>query len=246
MVKIKEFTEEDWKLASYKATVFGAPIAIISLIIIAGAFGFAILQLQSGIDTTNNLAELIHTNQEQTKALQETIEEIQHQTIVNAYANGGTYDVQFERCSFSEHFDQDENFIGTSLNVKPIMVTNQGVQTIVPFYIFVDYEFSGYNEERQKYDSRFNHIDVEKFIYSIETEGSSQVIDIQPLFDEAEEEGYTTIKIIAEYSFRPFSSVKGTSLSDQSDSFEQEFAILKLMENGKWHVQDFREKYPCM
>lgn len=241
--KIKKLDEGVWRLASYRATVIGTIIGLVSLYIIIISLQFTLVQVQSSIDTTEKLIELVESNKNQTRALEETIKEIQHQTIVDAYANGGTFNVKFERCSFSSHFDPEGNFIGTMLNIKPIMINEKNAQTIVPFYIFIDYEFSGYDAKQEKYQ-RFFKLGTDTFVYDIGHESLSQQVDIQQRLDQAKDAGYSDIKITADYAFRPFSPVKNISLGDQSESTEQDFAVLKLMENG-WHVQDFREKYPC-
>lgn len=229
------------------ATIIAALVAIITLPYIVINMNVSIEQLKSSIIATENLSELIESNKNQTRALQDTIKEIQHQTVVNAYNSGGNFDVKITRCSFTEHTDQFDLHLGYSVSFKPVMVTENGVETTVPFRIFSDLEFKE-KETRSGAPTNyiFNQIDVMPFVHNTANPSGGVEIMIDDVLEEAEQLGLKFVHVDIEYSFRPFSpAMNDNSFADQSEQKIQAIYLLKLHDNGKWHPEDFKEQYIC-
>lgn len=232
-----KLTEDEWRLKSYKYTVFGVPIALISLVIIVGALGFTILQLQSGIDTTNNLAELIYTNQEQTKALQEqtkvlqeTIEEIQHQTLMEAFTDGGGYNFNVYRCSsINPQPDKDGNDV-YSMSYFPVILDREGDPTPIPFYIYLTFYFWYDYHQNGSGKDVLDTQRVSQYLL-VPSDRNALHLDFTEAIKNAEEKNYSNIRVILSgHSFAPYSPVKDKLLSEYFDTNEDSvFTEIRLL-----------------
>lgn len=229
-----KFSEGEWRLASYRATVIGTIIGLISLFIILVSVQIGFFQLESSSDTIKNLAELIEANKNQTKALEVAIREIQHQTIVNAYNTGGSFDVKIEKCRGAEKFDSEGN-LEQYLVFRPVMINEKGQDSTVPFRIFGNLEFRGSTEKNNFSQSFFKRINLDPYVYDPTKDRLKIEQNVQDILDGAKGQ-YKFVLVDYEYSFRPFSNALDISIADQTEYRHQSIAQWKLTENEKWAV----------
>lgn len=199
------------------------------------------------IDTKDQIKELknlVTTNTKQAEILESTLKEIQHQTIVNAYVNGGQFDVKFQQCGKGEKYDEARNYLGQYLHPIPIMVNGDSVQTIVPFYIFFNFEFYGATKDSNFEKYPFDEIRSGTTEYNPSNPQQFKELMLKPQLEKAEELGYTDVRIDVKYSFRPFSSYKDVDFG-QSEDKTKVLAKLRLVDEGKWDVLDIPGEVIC-
>lgn len=193
----------------------------------------------------NELKKIAESNVKQVTILESTLQEIQHQTIVNAYENGGKFDVLIDGCGKGEIIDENGDYL-VQLSYDPIMVTEKGTYTTVPFRIFFTYWFSGTSLELGSRYEYIRFVVPDTYVYN-PSEPARMNLNLKDIQTEAENLGYTGLKIDLRYSFRPFSPVKeGTDfIADQSPPHEKTLAKLSFSEDdGKWYVLDLRNQEP--
>ncbi|EGG41851.1 Hypothetical protein Nlim_1294 [Candidatus Nitrosarchaeum limnium SFB1] len=75
-MKIRHLNEDEWRIASYRATILASVISIISLAIVIFMFQMSLIQVQSSIDSTNQLNDLVNVTKKQTDSLETAIEKL--------------------------------------------------------------------------------------------------------------------------------------------------------------------------
>ena len=103
----------------------------------------AITTMEDTQNQINVLKNISNSTQKQLFELENTVKEIQQQTLVSAYINGGIHNVVLEKCSINQKQLQKGADFETFLYLKPILVGENRAQTVVPARIFGDLEFSG-------------------------------------------------------------------------------------------------------
>lgn len=223
------------------AEIAGFAAVVITLIV-------TIFIMDDAKDQVTVLQDLVESNINQTKAMQELLLETQHQTILNAYANGGMFDLVIDHCSTSgEKHDADGNFINRYISFKPIMVSESGAQTIVPFRIFADLVFEGKESRGDIHGNRLFKAGLSDFQYNTNNEASAYEYGIQEILDDASTQGFDFVEITYQYSFRPYSPLKENfRIADQSETVEMPLAIMEFKYDAwYWHGLDIPGQYPC-
>lgn len=200
--------------------------------------------------TTELLTEigrLVENNNKQLKVLENTGDTIAHESIKSDYNSSGPFEVKIFRCNDSEKWDPDGNYLGFHYSFKPIVYTKDGNESTVPFRIFADLEFYEKENKREgvaRYD--FAEIGLDPYVYNIEKSGGGIEVRIQPILEQAKEYGFEYVHIEFDYDFQPISPVKDNQgFGEQKDGGSFPMVLFKLHDNGKWHVEDFEEQYPC-
>ncbi|AJW71050.1 hypothetical protein [Nitrosopumilus adriaticus] len=206
--------------------------------------------LETSDTTTQMLAEigrLVENNNKQLEVLEDTGDTIEHQSILSEYNSSGPFQVIISRCNDSEKWDADGNYLGMFYSFKPTVITKDGNESTVPFRIFADLEFRDKENKRDGVARNdFAEIGLPSYVYNIEKSGGDIEVNIQSILDYAKESGFEYVHVDFEYDFQPISPVKDNAgFGQQQDGKPFPMVLFKLHDNGKWHVEDFEEQYPC-
>jgi len=233
-------------LAKY-ATIIAALVAIAALPYIVINMNISMQQLYTNIENTEKLAKLIDSSINQTKAVENLLLEIQHQTVVNAYNAGGNFTVKITHCGSPQKTEADGTELGYFMSFKPVMITESGVETTVPFRIFADLEFKEKENQREGLkQSYFEKIKLNSYQHNPAKSSGIIEVHVQDILDKAEELGFKYVHVDYEFSFRPYSpAMDDNSFADQTEDRQLAIKLWKLHDNGKWHPEDFEEQYVC-
>lgn len=226
---------------------------IIDIVQIAG-FIAVVIGLWVAIDTMQDaknqvivLQDLVNASIRQSESIDNTNVAIQQQTITNAYNSAESFEVKIFSCSDSEKWDPDGNYLGYFYNFKPIIVTEDGIESTVPFRIFADLEFRE-KETRAGPPARYDYVEIslDPYVWDIDNPSGDIEVLLQPIFDQAEESGFKYVHVDFTYRYQPIDPTNDYhGFGVQKEGKPIVMALFKLHDNGKWHVEDFEEQYPC-
>ncbi len=128
--------------ASRWATIIGTSFAIPLLI-------FAVLGIQSSNNmleeakqSTENMRVLIDKSNKQLQALNNTVTQISHQTVMQEYLNGAPFKVTIEDCGYDEQ--------NKKINYRPVILDKNGNLTPLKFISVEDFFYYGLTNEYGK------------------------------------------------------------------------------------------------
>lgn len=236
-----------WTRLVQIATVATAVVAIVTLFFVYGALVSSGDLVKQNNQTVGHLGELVESNKQQITTLENLVKEIQHQSLVTAYTSGGVHDVKIDICSTFEMTDPDQNFLGKFLKIRPILVTEKGVQSIVSARMFIHLEFIGKDDLSisDVHSHHYRDIVYNPFWYKPYEELGIINVNIQDKLDEAKKDGYKFLKINFEYSFVPYSPITDFDFALQNDDQEKTLWILELKNNEKYDVLDIVAMAQC-
>ena len=206
-----------------KLTTLTNIFTIVGVIVAVGVLVFALNAIEQSQTLLNETRNLVNQSNAQLEILNDAVTEIAHQTIMEAYNQGGLYQVDM-KCVYSEE-SQDFVFRARILDEK-------GKPSVLKFFVITTtYFYSVDKDDNRHYYYSVPTVPTEFQNYYGPGISKNWTIGLNEFFNWADEFDDSNIYVRSTYKFAPHSDAKDKIISDFI-SDETGHLLLGFTKNG--------------